>query len=113
MPVITVENLSKKYVIGRQPNGYRTLRDVLTESLAKPVRAVRSLAGGQSAQYDAPSFRNCVRILGPHDARAEQAHQPAGGDFGARLCSVQRSRRRRLCAALDSLMTDVVGTIPE
>ena len=35
--VIRVENLGKKYIIGHQANGYRTLRDVLADSLAAPL----------------------------------------------------------------------------
>src|SRR6478736_5296046 len=32
--VIRVENLGKKYVIGHQSNGHRTLRDVLTDAIS-------------------------------------------------------------------------------
>ena len=37
--VIRAEGLGKKYTIGRQANGHRTLRDVLADSLAAPFRA--------------------------------------------------------------------------
>jgi homopolymeric O-antigen transport system ATP-binding protein len=54
MPIIAVENLSKKYTIGHQGNGYRTLRDVIANALSmrrlrpslvasrSPVAGVRS-----------------------------------------------------------------------
>jgi lipopolysaccharide transport system ATP-binding protein len=45
MSIVNVENLSKKYLIGHQSNGYRTLRDVLTDSLSAPFRAVASTIG--------------------------------------------------------------------
>src|SRR6266404_2650535 len=32
--VIRVENLGKKYIIGHQSNGHRTLRDVLTDAIS-------------------------------------------------------------------------------
>ena len=40
--IISVENLGKKYIIGHQANGHRTLRDVLADSLSAPFRWARS-----------------------------------------------------------------------
>jgi len=45
MSIITVENLSKKYSIGHQRNGQRTLRDVLADTLAAPFRRIRRNGG--------------------------------------------------------------------
>jgi len=39
--VIRVEGLGKKYIIGHQSNGHRTLRDVLADSLSAPFRVLR------------------------------------------------------------------------
>lgn len=44
MSIIAIENLSKKYTIGHQSNGYRTLRDVLAEAIS-----FGRLRNGQSA----------------------------------------------------------------
>ncbi len=41
-PIIAVENLGKRYTIGHQGNGHRTLRDVLTDALSlRRFRSVR------------------------------------------------------------------------
>lgn len=40
---IRVEGLSKQYRIGGKPRGYKTLRDVLSETASKPIRAARAL----------------------------------------------------------------------
>ena len=37
-PIISVENLSKRFLIGHHSNGHRTLRDVLTDALSAPGR---------------------------------------------------------------------------
>lgn len=44
MSIITVEGLGKKYTIGHQANGHRTLRDVLADSLSAPFRWAKSKA---------------------------------------------------------------------
>ena len=45
-PVITVENLSKRYVIGRQWQAYHGLRHVLQDATLTPLRWLRSLGKG-------------------------------------------------------------------
>ena len=58
--VITLENLSKRYLIGHQGNGHRTLRDVLADSLSAPARWLRNLqparrgsqSGGDRARFE-------------------------------------------------------------
>jgi len=51
-PIITVENLGKRYRIGeREP--YRTIRDSFTRALAAPWRSVRARLAGQAGAPDA------------------------------------------------------------
>ncbi|MEX2187360.1 MAG: ATP-binding cassette domain-containing protein, partial [Pirellulales bacterium] len=44
MPAIRVENLSKSYRIGARQDGYRTLRESLTEAAAAPLRRIHGAA---------------------------------------------------------------------
>ncbi|MGN6136358.1 MAG: ABC transporter ATP-binding protein [Aureliella sp.] len=39
---IRVDGLSKRYSIGSKPRGYKTLREVVTDAVAKPIRALRN-----------------------------------------------------------------------
>jgi hypothetical protein len=53
--VIRVENLGKKYIIGHQANGHRTLRDVLADSLSAPFRWLRRTTDdGRPVTVDGP-----------------------------------------------------------
>ncbi|MEK6285216.1 MAG: ABC transporter ATP-binding protein [Acidobacteriota bacterium] len=71
--VITVENLGKKYIIGHQANGHRTLRDVLADSLSAPFRLLRrttddgrrATADGPRSSVSGPSSGPQSPVIGP------------------------------------------------
>src|SRR5712692_4951550 len=47
-PIIKVEKLSKRYLIGRRREPYRTVRESLTTAFAAPVRGIGALLNGNS-----------------------------------------------------------------
>jgi len=46
--VIRVEQLSKKFQIGRRQEGYKTLRDTITDAFVGPFRKAGNLLRGQA-----------------------------------------------------------------
>ncbi|MBI3667360.1 MAG: ABC transporter ATP-binding protein [Acidobacteria bacterium] len=52
---IRVENLGKKYRIGSRQESYKTLRDSLTDTALRPLRAVRSWAGRNGSSRAEPA----------------------------------------------------------
>ncbi len=47
-PIIKVEKLSKRYLIGRRREPYRTVRESLTTAFAAPVRGIGALLNGNN-----------------------------------------------------------------
>lgn len=49
-PVVTVENLSKEYVIGGREDGYENFREMLVSAVSAPFRRLKRLSGNVDAE---------------------------------------------------------------
>src|SRR4030095_6819120 len=82
IPIITVEGLGKRYIIGHQANGHRNLREVLTHSLTAPLRKLRGVNGATSAVEPLPAGRNSEEFWALKDLNFDVARGEVVGIIG-------------------------------
>src|SRR5260370_917202 len=81
-PIITVEGLSKRYIIGHQANGHSNLREVLTHSLTAPLRKLRGITRSTSAVEPLPAARNREEFWALKDLNFDVARGEVVGIVG-------------------------------